>query len=988
MLSWGYNNLGIALSLNPIDAFLSQLTSLLTYLDALNVSVLNPLVKDDQTDLAVGCFDDNDRPIELSDIENLADSDWQTIGFKGISYILQDTDIALIHVVSGNNIAIEQSSRRTPIQSHSPAQNCYLKIRFNNGFPDWLSQSDRKELAFFSQLIHSTNTQLELICHYTNLLSDPLTHLYPRPVLQNKIVSLCHRFSVGLVMLHCIDFQQVNKKFGHDSGDSVIQEIASVLQIITRDEDILSRFGGALFAVAFPVNEKTDVANLAKKLQRELQSKHYLEGAINLTFDIGAGIIEHQESYRSDTEKASALINRADQALKLAQQEEHPSITIWQKDDFNLYQQQFNYLGGIFTADTVTDYRNMLLLWDISSLIADKHDFSQLAQSLVQRLAQTFEFSCAGVLPDKNEHDSLPTEQQRDSAKRKDSQLKFSINEDDNAEQLSISDEKFLSDLADMQALAVETKRPSERYIGDVVMLVLPLEIDSSDCFFVCGLSEHFEVTHDTKVLLSGLTRQLGKSLRRSRLEDALNTKLATQNEQLQNELAQLKEGLQVSSIIYQSDIMHRLMQQTKRTAMTDTTVLVTGESGTGKERLINAIHQMGNRNKKPFVIVDCGSIPETLIESELFGYVKGAFTGAQNTSTGKILEAKDGVLVLDEIGELPLNMQTKLLRFVQEKHFTPVGGNKFIEVDAKIVAVTNRDLAFEVEQGNFRKDLYYRLNVLTLHNPPLRERPDDIVLLSTHFLSKFSEQFNLEKRVLSADAAQRMRKYSWPGNIRELENKLMQATLQCEGNVIEWQLLNIDETNGVSNNLETHPSSLPSVAPQQPTASVSNYNPAPTPIAFTLDKTAVLRALLESLQAVLSDFSHQPQFSNAPLGIWVEEELILKTYIATGRKMRSTAARLCISQSTARRKVDKILLDAEQFPSVRPDNWQLIVDGMAPISSGQVQIADCSARIKLLSLEAILSFSSFSMAQVAEMLGVSEPTLYKLKRDLEAQSI
>lgn len=941
--------------------------------------------QENQTDLAVGYFDGDDKPIAPSDIDGIAESKWQNFGFAGISYIMLANDVALFSVSAVNIDETDQSSRRTPIQSYTPAQNCYLKIRFNNGLPKWLNQADSKELAFFSQLVQSTNTQLELICHYTSLLSDPLTHLFPRPVLQNKVVALCHRFSVGLVMFHCIDFQQVNKKFGHDSGDSVIREIAAVLQVITREDDILSRFGGALFAVAFPVNEKTDVTSLAKKLQRELQSKQYLEGAINLSFDIGAGIIEHQESYRNNAEKASALINRADQALKLAQQEEQPSITIWQKDDFNLYQQQFNYLGGIFTADTVTDYRNMLLLWDISSLIADKHDFSQLAQSLVQRLAQTFEFICAGVLADQKEHDSLPTEQQREAAKRKDSRLKFSINEDDNAEQVSSDDERFLNDLAEMQALAVETKRPSERYIGDTVMLVLPMEIDSSDCFFVCGYSEHFEVTHDTKVLLSGLTRQMGKSLRRSRLEDALNIKLATQNEQLQNEIAQLKVGLQVSSIIYQSDVMHHLMKQTKRAAMTDTTVLVTGESGTGKERLINAIHQMGNRSKKPFVIVDCGSIPETLIESELFGYVKGAFTGAQNTSTGKILDAKDGVLVLDEIGELPLNMQTKLLRFVQEKHFTPVGGNKFIEVDVKIVAVTNRDLAYEVEQRNFRKDLYYRLNVLTLHNPPLRDRPDDIALLSTHFLSKFSEQFDLEKRVLSADAAQRMRKYSWPGNIRELENKLMQATLQCEGSVIEWQLLNIDETNGVNSNSESHSSALNSnTSQQQPVAEATNVNQTPAPSGFAIDKTEALSTLLGSFKAVLSSFDQHPQFSHAPLGIWVEEELLLKTYISTGRKMRSTAARLCISQSTARRKVDKILLEAEQISSERPDNWQLVVNGIAPIAAGQVLIPDCVASIKLLALEAMLSFSSFSMAQVAEMLGVSEPTLYKLKRDLE----
>ncbi len=973
--------------MNPIDAFLSQLDTLRTYSNAKNISVLNPILADSLASLAVGNFDTTDSPITKQEADKLSSVEWQIVGSSGTKCYVSEQNIVYFHVESLSEDDDKQTSRRAPIQSYSPAQQCFLKLTFDGVTPDWIGLVENTQQIFFSQLMQSTNTQLELISHYTNLLSDPLTKLFPRPVLQNEIASLCQRFSVGLVMLHCIDFQQINRKFGHDSGDKVIQEIASALQCITRDNDILSRFGGALFAVAFPANEKTDVASLAKKLQRELQNKQYLEGAINLTFDIGAAIIEHQESYRNDTEKASALVNRADQALKLAQQESHPSIITWQKDDFNLYQQQFNYLGGIFTADTVTDYRNMLLLWDISSLIADKHDFSQLAQSLVQRLAQTFEFSCAGLLPDENEHNALPTEQQKESARLKDRKLKFSINDQDNAVPLASDDDKFLTDLVEMQGIAVESNRPSVRYIDDHVLLVLPMEIESSDCFYVCGLSEHFEVTHDTKVLLSGLTRQLGKSLRRSRLEDALNIKLATQNEQLQNELAQLKVGLQVSSIIYQSDVMHQLMKQTKRAAMTDTTVLVTGESGTGKERLINAIHQMGNRSKKPFVIVDCGSIPETLIESELFGYVKGAFTGAQNTSTGKILDAKDGVLVLDEIGELPLNMQTKLLRFVQEKHFTPVGGNKLVEVDVKIVAVTNRDLAYEVEQGNFRKDLYYRLNVLTLHNPPLRDRPDDIALLSSHFLSKFSEQFDLEKRVLSVDAAQRMRGYSWPGNIRELENRLMQATLQCDGTTIDWSLLNIDENNGVSMQADRNqPSpSAPSPLAQEKSTAETSLATSPKVEPIQLNKSQVLNALLDAIKNVLTSLNDHDQFAHAPLGLWIEEELIHKAYLSTGRKMRTTAARLCISQSTARRKVDNILQQLEEADAPRPDNWQLIVKCLEPIADGRVQINDCVARIKLLSLEAILSFSTFNMAQVAEMLGVSEPTLYKLKREMEA---
>lgn len=887
----------------------------------------------------------------------------------------------------------EQKSRRAPIQSFKTEQSYFVKLIFNQSITNWLLQptkaneQDANISATTEQLLFSAGMQIRLISDFLNLLSDPLTNLCPRPVLQSKVAQLSQAFSIGLVMVHCIDFHQINKKFGHQFGDNVVREIASNLREITREGDILSRFGGALFGVAFPANEKTDVASLAKKLQRILQQKQYLDGAINLQFDLGAAIVEHDEFVDTESERANTLINRADQALKVAQQENQPSIITWHKDDFNLYQQQFNYLGGIFTADTVTDYRNMLLLWDISSLIADKFDFSQLCQSVVQRLAQTFDFVCAGIISAQESHET---------------EYKYSIDSDDNATPLNTKDHAFLAEIKQMQKVAIETKKPSERYMGSALILVLPLEIETQDCFFICGHAERFEVKHDTKVLLSGLTRQLGKALRRSRLEEELNRKLESQNEQLQIELAQLKEGLQVSRIVYRSTAMENLMRQAKRAALTDTTVLVTGESGTGKERLINALHQMSNRNDKPLVIVDCGSIPETLIESELFGYVKGAFTGAQNTSSGKVLDANGGVIVLDEIGELPLNMQTKLLRFVQEKHFTPVGGNKVINVDVKIIAVTNRDLAQEVELGTFRKDLYYRLNVLTLHNPPLRERTDDIALLSTHFLKKFAEQFKVAKPSITPDTLKKMLEYSWPGNIRELENRLMQATLLCEGSEINWDLLNIEHEAIDNQSTLTSDLSKPNVQVANPASQhdkeLSHHHPqqyvTPTPVAINnnqelrsshVNSEQYLEQLLIVFKEQLAKSGQHPQFFNAPYGTWIEEELIIKTYLATDRKMRLTAARLSISQSTARRKVEKILNEIDSGITERPSDWNELTEALIPIATGNIQIANCIAKIKLLVLEGILSTPVYSMAQAAEMLGVSEPTFYKLKRELES---
>ncbi|WJG08503.1 sigma 54-interacting transcriptional regulator [Aliiglaciecola sp. LCG003] len=1008
--------------MNPKDLLYHHINSILVFSGAKNISVWHPQLNDEMGSFNVGEFGPNETPIEASQVGEVnvfakQDSAFNNMAFKAISattLLVKITEEPLADSIysnlASNNkaTASEIASRRAPIKTFDDNTWFLMQFNFAQQIPNWLSpdQSNQQlmvssdKLVTVQHMLQSTVMQMRLISEFLTLLSDPLTNLCSRTVLQNKIAQLSNQYSVGLIMVHCIDFHQINRKFGNEFGDNVIREIAELLKSSTRENDILSRYGGALFGVAFPVNEKTDVASFAKKLQLILQQRHYLDGAINLAFDVGAAIIEYSEDYPSKSACASVLISRADQALKAAQKEEKPSIITWHKDDFSLYQQKFNYLGGIFTADTITDYRNMLLLWDISSLIADKYDFSQLAQSVIQRLAQTFDFMCAGVIG--------PNEQQQ--------QYLYSIDSNDDAVAMTAQDSAFLTEIKQMQQSVMASDKPSERLVGSTIILVLPLEIETADCLFICGKASQFEVKHDTQVLLSGLTRQLGKALRRSKLEEELNRKLESQNEQLQHELTQLKEGLQVSSIIYRSQAMANLLKHAKRAAMTDTTVLITGESGTGKERLINALHQMGNRNNKSLVIVDCGSIPESLIESELFGYVKGAFTGAQNTSSGKVLDAEGGILVLDEIGELPLNMQTKLLRFVQEKHFTPVGGNKVITVDVKIIAVTNRDLAFEVEQGNFRKDLYYRLNVLTLYNPPLRERPEDIELLATHFLTKYAEQFKLEKRNLSTNALQKMLHYTWPGNIRELENRLMQATLLCEGKVIEWGLLNIeDDVRPTAAQTENH-SRLPAQSPAPPYPGVNSLvnsnnnhagysepdynaerfssqqdNNSTNNYARSEVHTTMVSAqhctemLLDIFKQTLSQAGQHPQFVNAPFGSWIEDELIIKTYIASDRKMRLTAARLSISQSTARRKVDKILAEGDMTESHRPSNWHVISEALAPIANGQVVLKNCVAQIKLLVLESILSTPVYSMAQAAEMLGVSEPTFYKLKRELDA---
>jgi DNA-binding NtrC family response regulator len=238
------------------------------------------------------------------------------------------------------------------------------------------------------------------------------------------------------------------------------------------------------------------------------------------------------------------------------------------------------------------------------------------------------------------------------------------------------------------------------------------------------------------------------------------------------------------------SSSMQELFALAQKIAPCDVNVLITGETGTGKELLARAIHQMSGRAARPLVAFSCANLPETLIEDELFGHEKGAFTGAVMSRRGRIESADQGTLFLDEIGDLSLGLQPKLLRVLQERSFERLGGNSKVSVNIRLICATNRKLPEMVQQGKFREDLFYRLNVVQMHLPPLRERRDDISLLAQHFLQTSSEQFNKKVRRFSQPALHALEEYSWPGNVRELENAVQRAVVLSEGQTVDvWHL-------------------------------------------------------------------------------------------------------------------------------------------------------------------------------------------------------
>jgi Nif-specific regulatory protein len=306
---------------------------------------------------------------------------------------------------------------------------------------------------------------------------------------------------------------------------------------------------------------------------------------------------------------------------------------------------------------------------------------------------------------------------------------------------------------------------------GNVALGVLLFGKDSVDYF-----------SSEIQKLLSICGSLIAQSLRVERSIRGERERLRAENLLLKQEL---KEKYDFSQLVGKSSAMKLVFEQVTQVAKSNATVLLRGESGTGKELVASAIHYNSLRAKGPFVRVNCAALPESLIESELFGHEKGAFTGADRMRRGRIESADGGTLFLDEVGDIPLSTQVKLLRVLQEREFERVGSSQTLRANFRLIAATNKDLENAISQGHFREDLYYRLNVFTIFLPPLRERRSDILLLAEHFIEKYEREYNKRIRRISTPAIDMLMSYHFPGNVRELENAIERAVIACDTNVI-----------------------------------------------------------------------------------------------------------------------------------------------------------------------------------------------------------
>ena len=351
-------------------------------------------------------------------------------------------------------------------------------------------------------------------------------------------------------------------------------------------------------------------------------------------------------------------------------------------------------------------------------------------------------------------------------------------------------------------------------------------------------------------------------------------------------------------TIVGNSTAMQQVYKLIGQVAPTSTTVLITGESGTGKELVARAIYQNGVRVNKPYIAINCAAIPENLLESELFGHEKGAFTGALAQRIGKFEQCDGGTLFLDEIGDMPMTTQTKILRVLQEGEISRVGNNQSIKADVRIIAATNKDLWQAVQRKEFREDLFYRLNVVRVNLPPLRDRTTDVPLLVAYFINKFRLKQPTAPSQIADEALAAIQRYTWPGNVRELENCVQRAMVLASGNTIT--LANLPEEIGRGVRSSTAAANSPSTEAAKPAFSAAAESPVPASPAPAGDAKA---ALTQAVETLFNFARIDKQFKLLPAA---ERELIVRALAETSGNQVQAAKLLGVTRATLRKRIDK----------------------------------------------------------------------------------
>ncbi len=789
------------------------------------------------------------------------------------------------------------------------------------------------------------------------MLRDPVSGLPARPAFQvlldQEVESARERRQpLGLLAVNPDGFALINERFGREAADDAIREFVGRIRSVLRASDVVTRFGGVTFTVIVPGAALAEAVAVAEKIRAAFREKAFLDGTLRLVASAGVTAFEPG---RVEISTPADLVRRSDQALNTAKRAGGDRVAAWEPGSETARAESFDRLSGIFTGRMSIDYRNMGLLWDAMNIMARFESVDALAPQIVERIDRAFSpRSTALVVRDE----------------RGEPRLAYGlVRRDEHGNLLEVvesvevppAERKLIRD-------AQESGRPAEAPIpvadrpgDDPLLHVIAVPLSSHDRPFGALLlkaERPFELADVT--FLAGLGRQVGAALERIHLAADVKRTDDERRRRLEAELDRYRLASDRLQFQYRSGVMHELLARAQQVAATDATVLVGGESGTGKELLARTLHEMSPRRQKPLVVVDCSAIAATLADSELFGHEAGAYTGASQRRVGRLAEADGGTVLLDEIGELPLDVQGKLLRFVQEKQLTAVGGNRARKVDVRIIAASNRDLEREEAAGRFRGDLYHRLNVVSLVVPPLRARPDDILFLAEHFLARFCTLYQKEPRRLSPSATVALLRYPWPGNVRELQHRIMQAVIFCPREELAPADLGLPS--------EGAGGAMPSAAPlpAAPVRDLPYGSPAADP----------WKALGDELSSLVKKAAEGKEIPALPFGRWLATDFVLEADAAAQGVAYKGAALMGVPDATFRHRLQKAKNEVELGMPPRPDWWNgvraaIVRIASAPNANGE----DRLDRAERILVEEIRSAVPSDAILGSKLLGVTAQT-------------
>ena len=789
----------------------------------------------------------------------------------------------------------------------------------------------------------------------SRLVFDQVTELPERATFQAALeAALVHareksRTAV-LLLLGPDDFGWVNDRLDRRAGDLVLREIATVLRGGLRTHDHIARYGGAIFSVILLDTTLEEGRLVAENVVRRL-ADHLYHGKI-LRLDFSAGVVAAEAGELVDSQE---LVRRADQALSAAKRTSLGAVRVWERGTDVERARSLDRLQGIFTGDKSKDYRNMKLLMDSVAVVAASTEPAELARSFAERLLEALHARRVGVF-------------ERSRSGRL--ELLGGLDRSDGALRPF---HPGPGDLAVVERACEEGRFTAQEQPGEPSLFALPLVLQERR---LGGIVLEVEPTAvfvegSDRTFLDALASEMAVALDRVRLIGRERERQRVEKEELEAEVTDLRRVVHGSRLAYRSGVMESLLATARKVARTDATVLITGESGTGKELLAHTVHELSARHDKPVVVVDCGAISPTLIESELFGHEKGAFTGAHARKPGRLAQADGATVFLDEIGELPLDLQSKLLRFVQEKQFTPVGSVTARRVDVRIIAATNVDLRARVAEGRFREDLFHRLNVVRLHVPPLRERTHDIVHLANIFLQQFAALYRRPAHHFTARAEEQLARHPWLGNIRELQNLVLTSVLFCDA-----AELDVTDLNGFQ--ASPLPALSEKAVPAPVAREVGQSGGNGTAGASSKAAERLRLSLAEEIAALLASESA----TLPPLGKWLTAELVLTADRLAGGVTRRGADLLGVPETTYRRQLGRASRARAAGLHARSPRWREMASALEDVIQARQNHKDTSEWVEACLIAEIESAVPGNAHAASLLLGVTEPTLMRRKAE------